>query len=175
MALLLFPDKIRKKKINFQVQRSIGVKVQERKRKYEDDNKNPAISKAVWNAKRRKWAFTQRDYIQPAVSEVFKNLTDEPRILKAQQSLFVAVYRKVNLTLKKIVAKTSIVSWVLTQRKKKALKEKYDMLYLIFLLTLDIRQHILLSKAKQLYEEYCVLKAEAGEEPEKLIITRKWL
>ena len=156
-----------------QVQRSIGVKVQERKRKYEDDNKNPAISKAVWNAKRRKWAFTRRGYIQPTVREVFKNLTDEPRILKAQQSLLVAVYRKVNLTLKKIVAKTSIVSWVLAQRKKKF--SKYDMLYLIILLTLDITQHILLSKAKQLYEEYCVLKAEAGEEPEKLIITPKWL
>ena len=156
-----------------QVQRSIGVKVQERKRKYEDDNKNPAISKAVWNAKRRKWAFIRRGYIQPTVREVFKNLTDEPRILKAQQSLLVAVYRKVNLTLKKIVAKTSIVSWVLAQRKKKF--SKYDMLYLIILLTLDITQHILLSKAKQLYEEYCVLKAEAGEEPEKLIITPKWL
>ena len=33
-------------------------------------------------------------------------------------------------------------------KKKKALKEKYDMLYLIILLTLDITQHILLSKAK---------------------------
>ena len=36
-------------------------------------------------------------------------------------------------------------------------------------------QHILFSKAEQLYEEYCVLKAEAGEESEKLKITRKWL
>ena len=60
-------------------------------------------------------------------------------------------------------------------KKKKVLNEKYDMLYLIILLTLDITQYILLSKAKQLYEEYCVLKAEAGEEPEKLIITPKWL
>ena len=36
-------------------------------------------------------------------------------------------------------------------------------------------QHILVSKAKQLYEEYCIRKAEAGEEPEKLKITKKWL
>ena len=36
-------------------------------------------------------------------------------------------------------------------------------------------QHVLFSKAKQLYEEYCVLTAEAGEEPEKLKLTRKWL
>ena len=28
-----------------------------------------------------------------------------------------------------------------------------------------LQQHILLSKAKQLYEKYCVLKAEVGEEP----------
>ena len=36
-------------------------------------------------------------------------------------------------------------------------------------------QDILLSKATQLYEEYRVLKAGAGEEPEKLKITQKWL
>ena len=59
---------------------NIGVKVQERKGKYEEDKKNPAINKAVWNAKRRKWVhpFTQRGYIQPTVREVFKDLTDEP-------------------------------------------------------------------------------------------------
>ena len=36
-------------------------------------------------------------------------------------------------------------------------------------------QRILLFKAILLFEEYCFLKAEAGEEPEKLKITRKWL
>ena len=68
------------KKFNLQDQKSIGVKVQEKKRKYEKDQKNPAINKAVWNAKRRKWVhpFTQRGYIQPTVREVFEDLTDEP-------------------------------------------------------------------------------------------------
>ena len=36
-------------------------------------------------------------------------------------------------------------------------------------------QYILLSKAKQPYEEHCFLKAKAGEEPKKLKITRKRL
>ena len=68
------------KKFNLQDQKCIGVKVQEKKRKYEKDQKNPAINKAVWNAKRRKWVhpFTQRGYIQPTVREVFEDLTDEP-------------------------------------------------------------------------------------------------
>ena len=59
---------------------SIGAKVQERKRNYEEDKKNAAINKAVWNVKRRKWVhhFTQRSYIQPTVREVSKDLTDEP-------------------------------------------------------------------------------------------------
>ena len=64
-------------------------------------------------------------------------------------------------------------------QKQKALEVRYA----LFDYFIDIRhslnerlpQHILLSKAKQFYEEYCVLKAEAGQEPEKLKITRKWL
>ena len=69
-----------KKKINLQDQKSIGVKVQRRKRKYEEDKKNPANNKAVWNAKRRKRVhrFTQRGCIQHNTREVFKDLTDEP-------------------------------------------------------------------------------------------------
>ena len=39
---------------NLQDQMSIGAKVQERKRNYEEDKKNAAINKAVWNVKRRK-------------------------------------------------------------------------------------------------------------------------
>ena len=54
---------------------------------------------------------------------------------------------------------------------------------MLFDCSIDIRyslkgqppQHILFSKARQLYEEYCFLKTQAGEEPEKLKITRKWL
>ena len=63
------------KKFKLQNQKSIGVKIQERKRKYEEDKKHPAINKAVWNTKRRKWVhpLTQRDYIQSTVREVFKD------------------------------------------------------------------------------------------------------
>ena len=68
-----------KDKFNLQDQKRIGVKVNERKRKYEEDKKNPAINKAVCNARQRKWVhpFTQRGYIQPTVTGVFKDLTDE--------------------------------------------------------------------------------------------------
>ena len=70
------------------------------------------------------------------------------------------------------------MSWVLAQKKK-----AFEVRYALFDYFIDIRyslkgqlpQHIILSKAKQLYEEYCALKAEDGEEPEKLKITRKWL
>ena len=36
-------------KFNLQDQKCIGVKVQERKRKYEEDKKNPDVIKAMWN------------------------------------------------------------------------------------------------------------------------------
>ena len=62
---------------------------------------------------------------------------------------------------------------------KKALEVRYALFdYFIdikYSLKGRLTQRILLSKAKQSYEGYCVLKAEAGEEPEKLKITRKWL
>ena len=58
-------------------------------------------------------------------------------------------------------------------------KKALEVRYALFDYFIDIRyslkgrlpQHILLSKTKQLYEEYCVLKAEACEEPLKLKIT----
>ena len=58
---------------------------------------------------------------------------------------------------------------------KKAFEVRYGLfdhfIYVKYSLKGRLPQHVLLSKAKQLYEEYCVLKAEAGEEPEKLKIT----
>ena len=63
--------------------------------------------------------------------------------------------------------------------KKKALEVRYDLFYYFidtrYSLKGRLPHHILLSKAKQLYEEYCVLKGEAAEEPKKLKVTRKWL
>ena len=63
--------------------------------------------------------------------------------------------------------------------KKKALEVRYDLFYYFidtrYSLKGRLPQHILLSKAKQLYEECCVLKGEAAEEPKKLKVTRKWL
>ena len=62
-------------------------------------------------------------------------------------------------------------------------KKPLEVRYALFDYFIDIKyslkgrlpQHFLLSQAKQLYEEYFFLKAEAGEEPKKLKITRKWL
>ena len=59
-------------------------------------------------------------------------------------------------------------------------KKTLEVRYVLFDYFIDIRYslkgrlppHI---KAKQLYEEYCIQKAEADEKPEKLKITRKWL
>ena len=61
------------------------------------------------------------------------------------------------------------MSWVLAQ--KKALEVQHA----LFDYFIDIRyslkgrlpQYILLSKAKQFYKEYCVLKVESGAEPGK--------
>ena len=69
------------------------------------------------------------------------------------------------------------MSWVL------APQETLEVRYALFEYVIDIRyslkgrlpQHILICKAKHLFEEYFVLKAGAGEESEKLTITRKWL
>ena len=55
------------------------------------------------------------------------------------------------------------------------------MRHALFDFFIDIRHSIkarlpqIILKAKRIYEEYCNLKAEAGEEPEKLKITRQWL
>ena len=62
-------------------------------------------------------------------------------------------------------------------------KNAFEVRYALFDYFIGIRyslkgrlpQHILLSKSKQRCEEYYVLKAEDGEQPEKLKVTRKWL
>ena len=119
-----------------QDQKSIGVKIQERNRKYEEDKKNPAINKLC--GMRNEEIFPC--YIQPTVKEVFKDLTDEPNDTKDFKSAAKLISRclekleKGDLTLRKLVAKASIMSWVLVQKKLL----KYKMLYLIILLTLDI-------------------------------------
>ena len=61
-----------------QDQKSIGVKIQERNRKYEEDKKNPAINKLC--GMRNEEIFPC--YIQPTVKEVFKDLTGEPNDTK---------------------------------------------------------------------------------------------
>ena len=175
-----------KNKFNLQDQKRIGVKVNERKRKYEEDKKNPAINKAVCNARQRKWVhpFTQRGYIQPTVTGVFKDLTDELRDSK----YFKSATKFVSHCLEKLEKGEFDLEENCCRNKycvtgadppKKALEVQYT----LFDYFIDIRyslkgrlpQHILLSKAKQLYEEYCILKVEASEEPEKLKITQKWL
>ena len=121
-----------------QDQKSISVKVQEKKRKYEEDKKNPAINKAAWNAKRRKWVhpFTQRGYIQPTVIEVFKDLTDEPSDSKDFKSATKFISRclekleKGEFDLEEDCCKSKY--------RVRVLLLKYDMLYLIILLTLHI-------------------------------------
>ena len=88
------------------------------------------------------------------------------RILKVQQSLLVTL-------------KYRAMGAAPPPPQKKVLEVQYA----LFDYFIDIRyslkgrlpQHILLSKVKQLYEEYCILKPEAGEEPERSKITRKWL
>ena len=114
-------------------QRSIGVKVQERKRKYEEDKKNPAINKAVWNVKRRKWVhpFTQRGYIQPTVREVFKDLTDE----SSDSKDFKSATKFASRCLEKLEKGEFDLEENYCKNKKLL---KYDTLYLIILLTLDI-------------------------------------
>ena len=121
-------------KFNLKDQKSIGVKVQERKRKYEEDKKNPAINKAVWDVKRRKWVhpFTQRGHIQPTVREVFKDLTDEPSDSKDSKGATKFVSR----CLEKLEKGEFDLEENCCKNNKKLLK--YDMLYLIILLTLNI-------------------------------------
>ena len=165
-----------------QVQKSIRVEVKERKRKYEDDKKNPAINKAVWNAKQRKWVhpFTQRSNIQPAVREVFKDLTDEPSDSKDSAKF-------VSRCLEKLYRGEFNLEENFCKNKYRVMDagppKNREVRYALFGYFIDIRynlrgrlpQYILLSKAKQPYEEHCFLKAKAGEEPKKLKITRKRL
>ena len=83
-----------KKKFSLYDQKRIALAVQERKRKYEEDKKNPEINKATWNEKRKKWVhpFTQTGYIQPTVRKVFIDLKDETlTTLKVQGNLCLAV------------------------------------------------------------------------------------
>ena len=125
-----------------QYQESIGVKVQERKRKYEEEKKNLARDKAVWNTKWRKWVhpFTQRVYIQLTLREVFKDLTDEPNNSKDFKSAtkFVSCclekLQKGEFNLKENYCKNKYCVIGATTQKKLL---RYDMAYLIILFTLD--------------------------------------
>ena len=64
-------------------------------------------------------------------------------------------------------------------QKKKVLEVRYVLFDYFFKIRYSFKvrppQHSLLSKATQLYEEYCVLKAKTGEEHERLKIIQKWL
>ena len=71
--------------------------MQERKRKYEEENKNPEINKAMWNEERKKWiySFTQTGYIQPIVREVFidKKMRKVTLVTK-RNKICVSLFRK---------------------------------------------------------------------------------
>ena len=155
----MFSDGIQKKKFNLQDQKSIGVKVQEKKRKYEEDKKNPAIKKAVWNAKWIKWVypFTQRGYIQPRVRKVFKDSTDEPSDSVIRAAPPPPSPPRPKKKKKAIEVQYALFLIILLTLDKKLLR--YNMLYFDYFI--DIRyslkgrlpQHILFCKTKQLYEE----------------------
>ena len=60
-------------------QKIIGKLLSERKRKFNEDKRDPTVNKSVWNEKRKKWVspFTQTGYIAPTVQEIFPDLTKE--------------------------------------------------------------------------------------------------
>ena len=165
-----------------QDQKSIGVKLQKRKRIPNEGNGWNA--KRMWNAKRRKWVhpFTQIGYIQPTIKEVFKDLTDEPSDSKDFKSAAKFVSRclekleKGEFDLEENCCKSEYRVMGASPQKK-PLKVRYA----LFDYFIDIRyslkgrlpQYFLFSKTKQLYGECCFLRAEAGEELKKLKITRK--
>ena len=68
-----------KKSFSLYDQKRIALIVQERKRRYEAEKKNPEINKAILNEKRKKWVhpITQTGYNQPKVRQVFIDLIND--------------------------------------------------------------------------------------------------
>ena len=173
-----------KNKFSLFDQKRIALAVQERKRKYEEDKKNPEINKVIWNEKRKKWVhpFTQTGYIQPTVRKVFIDLKDE----KSDTNGFKRATKFVSRCLEKLQRGEFALEENCGKNKYRLMgagpkKQALEVRYALFDYFVDIRsslkgclpQLILLSKAKQLHEEYCELKRHAGEEPKELKITRQ--
>ena len=175
-----------KKKFSLQDQYKIATTLQERKRKFEEDKNNPSINKAVWNAKRKKWVypFTQKGYIQPTVREIFTDLKEE----KCDTVDFKSATKFVSRCLQKLdngdfdaeENRRSDKYRLLGAGKPRHAVEVRQALFSFFI---DVRtslkgrlpRSILISKAKQIYEEYCDIKRQGGEEPDQLQFTNRWL
>ena len=175
-----------KNKFPLKFQKEVASKLQERKRKYEADKKNPEINKAVWNAKRRKWThpFTQIGYIQPTVREVFVDLKDEPSSssdMKNASKFATRCLEKLEKGEFNIEENCASNRYrVMGAGPKRRAIEVRSALFGFFIDVRDIfkarlPQCIMLSKASQIYEEYCELKKLAGEQPDQLKIQRQWL
>ena len=175
-----------KKKFPLKFQKEVALKLQERKRKYKEGKKDPAINKAVWNPKRKKWThpYTQTGYIQPTVREVFVDLKDEPSSsndIKNASKFVTRCLEKLGKGEFNIEENCANNQYCLMGAGPK--KRAIEVRSALFDFFIDVRhifkarlpQSILLSKATQIYKEYCELKKLAGEEPDKLKITRQWL
>ena len=130
-----------KKKFSLYDQKRIALAVQERKRKYEEDKKNPQINKTIWNEKRKKWVhpFTQTGYIQPTVRKVFIDLKDE----KSDTNDFKSATKFVSRCLEKLQrgefaleenCGKSKYRLMGAEPKKRALEVRYALLQLILAL-----------------------------------------
>ena len=171
-----------KKKFNLKIQKEIGEKLQDRKRKYEEDKKNPLVNKAVWNEKKRKWAypFSQVGYSQPTVREIFSDLEGEP----CDTSDFRSATKFAKRCMEKLENGEFDIEGNCSSKKyrvlgagppKKAIETRCVLFDVRSCLKGRLPLSILQCKAEQIYKNYCEFKIKAGEKPEELKINKAWI
>ena len=155
-----------KNKFSLKEQKHIGEYVKKRKRKHEEDLRNPEVNKSVWNPKRKRWTkpLTQVGFIQPAVRELFSNLKEA----KSDDKEFKSATKYVSRCLEKLEqGKFDIAGNDVTNKYRVlgagAPKRALEVRATLFDFFVDIRCNLkgrlplfmLRAKAYELYEAYC--------------------
>ena len=176
----------KKRKFTLAEQEKIGNELKAKKAKCEADKNDPSINKSVWseNKKKRVHPFTQTGYINPFVREFFVDWKNE----KSDFMEFKSAAKFVTRCLDKIERGDFSIEGNNSKTKFRLLgaglpKRAIAVRLALFDYFIDVRsslkgrlpRFILMTKAQELYRAYCDLKKKAGENPDELKLSDRWL
>lgn len=175
-----------KKKFTLQQKVKVATEAFNRKRKFEEDKRDPTKNKPYYNEKRKKWVnpMDNQGFIGPTVRTMFSDMKNEPESSKEFKNCYKFVQRCLLLKENGEFDKDGNTS-------KKHFRvagagppvRAVEVRQGLFDFFLDVRtslkgrlpRRILTAKAKELYDTYCDEKRKIGEQPDVLKFNKTWL